>query len=217
MILNHIDGHNFHLFLYQANQYGKTVHLLNIASKFPHIVRLSNPLWKIKQNSDQTRMPINRPGAWGTPLLSLCLSYRVHLLAVDFPLEPLVKLRFGSELPFRDQCPDGCVARRQKCSRTQVRSAFFPLRSLPSNKIHKFFKRLAIFSFPEAKLTPGNLMRSILKNFYHTWRPKAILLPQPSTRHWTRIMQLPSLPKMRGGGCVDVLWYFKRPTTKQIW
>ena len=32
----------------------------------------------------------------------------------------------------------------------------------------------------------------------------------------TRIMQLLSLPKMRGGGCVDVLWYFKRPTTKQI-
>ena len=79
---------------------------------------------------------------------------------------------------------DGCVARRQKFSRTQVRSAFFPPRALPSNKIHEFFKRLTIFSFSEAKLTPGNLMRSILKNSYHTWRPKA-MLPPHSARRWT--------------------------------
>jgi hypothetical protein len=32
----------------------------------------------------------------------------------------------------------------------------------------------------------------------------------------TQIIRLLSLLKMRGGGCVDVLWYFKRPTTKQI-
>ena len=111
-------------------------------------------------------MPFYLLFAGGTPLLSLCLSYRVHLLAVDFSLEPLVKLRLWS---------NGCIARRQKCSRTQVRSAFFPPRALPSNKIHEFFKRLAIFSFSETKLTPGNLMRNILKNFYHTWRPNAIL------------------------------------------
>jgi len=29
-------------------------------------------------------------------------------------------------------------------------------------------------------------------------------------------MQLPRLPKMRGGGHADVLGYFKCPTTKQI-
>jgi hypothetical protein len=76
----------------------------------------------------------------------------------------------------------GCVARRQKCSRTQVRSAFFSPRALPSNKIHEFFKKLAIFSFSEVKLTPGNLMRSILKNFYHTWQPKAMLPPHSAKR-----------------------------------
>jgi len=33
----------------------------------------------------------------------------------------------------------------------------------------------------------------------------------------TRIMQQPSLPKMRGGRHADVLLYFKCLTTKQIW
>jgi len=123
--------------------------------------------------STRSECQINGPGTGGTPLLSLCLSHRVHLLPVDSPLEPLTKIRLWS---------DGCVARRQKCSRTQVRSAFFPPRALPSNKIHEFFKRLVIFCFSEVKLTPGNLMQSILKNFYHTWQPKAMLLPQPSAR-----------------------------------
>ena len=57
MILNHIDGHIFRLFIHQTDQYGKVVHLLNIAYKFPYIVRLLNPPWKINQNFDQTRMP----------------------------------------------------------------------------------------------------------------------------------------------------------------
>jgi hypothetical protein len=35
----------------------KTVHLLNVAYKFPYIVRLSYPPWKIIQNFDQIRMP----------------------------------------------------------------------------------------------------------------------------------------------------------------